>query len=68
MVGMIGKITCDSVAWLEPHGGPDVPGVLLFKNEICLIIQCNTGFSNEESLILCRGQIFWIMYDVVSPI
>lgn len=68
MVGAVCRITYDVVAWLEPFGGPEVPGVLLSKNEIALIIVDDCGMMNEESMILCRGQVFYVLYDAVAPI
>ena len=68
MVGSVCRITYEVVAWGEACGGPNVPGVILHKDEIALILKCDCGVANEENKILCRGQVLWVLYDAVSPI
>ena len=68
MVGAVCRITYNVVGWTEPFGGPEVPGVMLLKDEIALVIDADCGMANEESMILCRGQVLWVLYDAVSPI
>ena len=68
MVGTVCRITYTVVAWGEPHGGPEVPGILLQKDEIALILHAMCGMGNEENMILCRGRVLWVLYDAVTPI